>query len=203
MKKTTLFTILFAILALALMYLVYDSVNGKIQADKEVKRREAEVIERLKEIREAQKLFQQVNGRYTGSWDSLKTFIAAAEVPNVQKREEIQKGLQSRRGGDSIKVYFDTLGKEKAIDKLFPPDKYPNFQIATLDQIPGWNDPAKTFTLTVQKLEQKGGLKVDVIEVVDAYPFDPSRKDDSPLRKRRRLRFGALDEVTLTGNWED
>ncbi|MCU0449783.1 MAG: hypothetical protein MUC97_08040 [Bernardetiaceae bacterium] len=190
-------------MALALMYLVYDSVNGKIQADKEVKRREAEVIERLKEIREAQKLFQQVNGRYTGSWDSLKTFIAAAEVPNVQKREEIQKGLQSRRGGDSIKVYFDTLGKEKAIDKLFPPDKYPNFQIATLDQIPGWNDPAKTFTLTVQKLEQKGGLKVDVIEVVDAYPFDPSRKDDSPLRKRRRLRFGALDEVTLTGNWED
>jgi hypothetical protein len=203
MKKTTLFTILFAVLALALSYLVYNSVNGKIQADEEVKRREALVIERLKEIREAQKLFQQVNGRFTGSWDSLKTFVAAAEVPNVQKREVIQTGLQSRRGGDSIKVYFDTLGREKAVNILFPPAKYPNFQIEAINQIPGWNDPAKTFTLSVQKLEQKGGLKVDVIEVVDAHPFDASRKDDSPLRKRRRLRFGALDEVTLTGNWED
>jgi hypothetical protein len=42
-----------------------------------------------------------------------------------------------------------------------------------------------------------------VIEVVDVFPYDRTRSEDHGNRKRRYLRFGAKDEVTTTGNWED
>ncbi len=203
MRKTQIFTILFGAIALSLGYLVYQSVKSKIDEAAEIKSRELLVIERLKEIREAQKLFLSVTGRYTGSFDTLKSFILNGDVPNVQKREVIVKGVQSKRlgGGDSIKVFYDTLGRDKVLARLFP--NKANFDANSIDQIPGWNDPTKKFSLFVGKLTQKGGAKTDVIEVVDVFPYDKFRKEDHGNRKRRFLRFGAKDEVTTTGNWED
>jgi len=203
MRKTQIFTILFGVIALALGYLVYQSVKSQIDEVAEIKSRESLVIERLKEIREAQKLFLSVTGRYTGSFDTLKSFILDGDVPNVQQREVIIKGVQSRRlgGGDSIKVYYDTLGRDKVLARLFP-DK-PSFDANNIDQIPGWNDPTKKFSLFVGKITQKSGTKTDVIEVIDVFPYDKFRSEENGNRKRRFLRFGAKDEVTTTGNWED
>jgi hypothetical protein len=203
MRKTQIFSLLFFFAAIALGFAVYRSVKGNIEEAAEVKRREELVINRLKEIREAQKLFLSTKGRYAGTFDSLKTFVLNDEVPNVERKETIIKGLQSRRpgGGDSIKVTFDTLGREKVSARLFP--KQPDYDVNSMDVIPGWNDPAKKFSLFVGKITQKGGTKTDVIEVVDVFPYDKRRKEDHPNRKRRFLRFGAKDEVTTTGNWED
>ena len=44
---------------------------------------------------------------------------------------------------------------------------------------------------------------VDVLEVIDPCPADPTRKESNDNRKRKYLRFGSRDEVTTTGNWED
>jgi hypothetical protein len=155
MRKTQIFTIVFFLIALGLGYAVFMSIKSKIDDVAEVKRREEAVIARLKEIRDAQKLFLSTKGRYTGSFDSLKAFILNDDVPNVQRVEVIVKGVQSKRpgGGDSIRVSFDTLGRDKVLTRLFP--NQPTFDVNAIDQIPGWNDPNKKFSLYVGKITQK------------------------------------------------
>ncbi|WP_448519490.1 hypothetical protein [Rhodoflexus sp.] len=204
MKKTQLFTIAMVPVILALAYFLFAGIKNKVDEDREIKAREAAVIERLKEIREVQKWFLLVNGRYTGSWDTLRSFIAEGIIPIVEKKETIiQRPPNLAYLGDSILVTYDTLRRERVKDYIFPADKFPNFNLETFSWVPGYNDPNKQFKMYAGKLTQKSGAKVDVIEVVDPFPFDKTRKENHPNRKRRFLRFGAQDEVSTTGNWED
>jgi hypothetical protein len=127
MKKTQLFTILMVPVIAALAYFLYAGIKSKVDEDREIKTREAAVIERLKEIREVQKWFLLVNGRYTGSWDTLRSFIAEGVIPIVEKKETIiQRPPDKAYLGDSIRVTYDTLRREKVLDYLFPKSKYPN-----------------------------------------------------------------------------
>ena len=43
---------------------------------------------------------------------------------------------------------------------------------------------------------------IDVIEVRDTDPVDPTRKEDNDGRNRKPLRFGSRTDVTTSGNWE-
>lgn len=204
MKKTQIFTILMLPVIGTLAYFLYAGIKNKVDEDREIKAREAAVIERLKEIREVQKWFLLVNGRYTGSWDTLRAFIAEGIIPIVEKKEIIiQRPPDKAYLGDSIRVIYDTLRRERVRDYLFPASKYPNFDLEKFSWVPGYNDPNKQFKMYAGKLEQKNKTKVDVIEVVDPYPFDKTRKENHPNRKRRFLRFGSMEEVSTTGNWED
>jgi hypothetical protein len=46
-------------------------------------------------------------------------------------------------------------------------------------------------------------MVVDVIEVIDPYPVDVTRSDKNDNPRRKFLRFGSMNEITLSGNWED
>lgn len=48
----------------------------------------------------------------------------------------------------------------------------------------------------------KNGTIVDVIEVKNPQPFDPTRSEDAESRTRQPLRFGSKTDVTTSGNWE-
>ncbi len=76
----------------------------------------------------------------------------------------------------------------------------PNTDISKLAEIPGTNPPAK-FDLFADKIE-KNRLMVNVIEVRDTHPVDPTRKEDNEANNRKPLRFGSRTEVTTAGNWE-
>ncbi|MCS6969042.1 MAG: hypothetical protein NZM39_10690 [Bernardetiaceae bacterium] len=204
MKKTQLVTIFMVPVIVTLAYFLYAGIKSKVDEEREIKAREAAVIERLKEIREVQKWFLFVNGRYTASWDTLKAFIAQGKIPIVEKKETIiPRPPDKAYLGDSVRITYDTLRVESVREYLFPRDKYPNFNLETFSWVPGYNDPTKQFQMYAGKITQKGGAKVDVIEVVDPYPFDKTRREDHPNRKRRFLRFGSREEVSVTGNWED
>jgi hypothetical protein len=204
MRKTQIITYALIPVVLVLAYFLFASIKEQIDYTAAVKASESRVIERLKEIREAQKAFLLVNGRYTASWDSLVDFVSNGSIPIVQKREDIiQRTADKAYLGDSIRVSYDTLRIEKVRDYIFPADKFPNFKPERLPFVPGYQDASKTFSLSAGKIEQKGGIKLDVIEVFDPYPFDKTRSDKSSNRKRRLLRFGSMEEVSTTGNWED
>jgi hypothetical protein len=48
----------------------------------------------------------------------------------------------------------------------------------------------------------KGNVQVDVIEVRNTQPFDPSRQESNEATNRKPLRFGSRTDVTTAGNWE-
>jgi hypothetical protein len=212
MRKTTIFTWALVPVIVALCYFLYAGIKKNIDTAENIKKSEAKVIERLKEIREVQKWFLLSNGRYCGSWDSLVSFIKEGTIYIVEKKETIiQRPANQAHLGDSVRVSFDTLGRENVQKYLFPSDKYPSFKadditkVPTCD-IPDFEKPASCtncqFSVYAGKIK-KGNIMVDVLEIFDPCPVDISRKESNTNRKRKFLRFGSRDEVTTTGNWED
>jgi biotin carboxyl carrier protein len=61
--------------------------------------------------------------------------------------------------------------------------------------------PGKMLDIFVGKVD-KGGLMVDVIEVVDPAPADKGRKESNENKSRKPLRFGSRLDAATTGNWE-
>ncbi len=212
MRKTTIFTWALIPVIVALAYFVYAGIKKNIDTAANIKKTEAKVIERLKEIREVQKWFLLSNGRYCGTWDSLTNFIKEGTIFIVEKKETIiQRPASQSHLGDSVRVSFDTLGRENVQKYLFPAEKYPNFKAEEITKIPtceleGFEKPASCtncqFALYAGKIK-KGNVMVDVLEVIDSCPIDNARKESNENRKRKFLRFGAREEVTTTGNWED
>ena len=82
MKKFVKILVEVLLLALicGLVYLIYNSINQPVEFNKQVARREKVGIERLKDIRTLQTAYKSVNGKYTGSIDSLKNFYENGEI---------------------------------------------------------------------------------------------------------------------------
>jgi hypothetical protein len=72
------------------------------------------------------------------------------------------------------------------------------FQANRLPYVP---DSENQFKIWADKIN-KSGVMVDVIEVIDPAPVDPTRREDNEIKNRKPLRFGSRTDVTTSGNWE-
>jgi len=113
---TKILTAVLFIASIGLFVYLYGSVEKVITESEAIASKEAAVIERLSLIREAEIVFQEVNGRYTANWDSLINFIENGKVPIVERREEIK---QKAYGGEEIIIHTDTLGFLSAKERIF------------------------------------------------------------------------------------
>ncbi|NLE34586.1 MAG: hypothetical protein GX622_05755 [Bacteroidales bacterium] len=129
--KTAL-NIVFAIIIVVLAYFLVESIMKPIRFNKEKDIREAAVKERLIDIRTAQEAFKSVKGRYTGSFDTLVTFLKTDSLPLVFKRgsltdEMIAEGITSER--EAVKkglISRDTsyiAVRDSVFDKNYPIDQ--------------------------------------------------------------------------------
>lgn len=125
--------IVFTIIIIVLVYFLVESIMKPIRFNKEKDAREAAIKERLIDIRTAQEAFKSVKGRYTGSFDTLATFLKTDSLPLVFKRgaltdemiasgitserEAVKKGL-IRRDTSYIAVLDSVFHKEYPIDDL-------------------------------------------------------------------------------------
>jgi biotin carboxyl carrier protein len=75
----------------------------------------------------------------------------------------------------------------------------PNIDLATLGNVPG--SEGTKFDIYVGTVE-RGGLKVQVIEVKDPKPVNPIRKESNEAKNRKPLHFGSRIDVSTSGNWE-
>ena len=73
MKKIA--QIILAVAIVALVYVIYDQISTPIKFDDELKAKKAQVIDRIKDIRTAQRAFKSKYQHFTGSFDSLTAFV--------------------------------------------------------------------------------------------------------------------------------
>jgi len=205
--------ILFVLIIIVLGYLIVESIMEPIRFNQEVEVREMATIDRLIDIREAEKAYKDVYKKYTGSFDTLIAFIDTGSFTVV-------KAI-----GDIPEEWLDELGFEKArekalnegvisrenthvpvLDSLFNP----GFATDSLRYVPYCN--GITFKLTSGELLTSSNLTVQVVEVYCLYD-DLLNEMDKQLvvnYKDERMKivgfegvkFGSMDEGTLTGNWE-
>ncbi len=185
-------SIIFFVIAIGLAFKLYKSIEGPILERKRVKAEETAKISKLKILREVEKAYLGVNGKYCGNWDTLVNFVKYDTIYNIERSEEI---ILRQYGGDSVIVRVDTVGSISVFDKLFPKEEYPNLNPDRLPYIPGTENK---FIIFSDKIE-KNNLLVDVFEIKDKSPISHM----SELRsKGEPLRVGSRVEVTTTGNWE-
>ena len=114
-----------------------------------------------------------------------------------------KKGNQvAKQSGKITKLENVSMGQQLVKgDLLFMlvEEKFnPATDIASLPMIPSTD---KKFELFADKIVNNN-IKVNVIEVRDIAPTDPTRNEDNEANNRKPLRFGSRTEVTTVGNWE-
>ena len=68
-------------------YFTFNSVYEPIQFNKVRDKRYQKVIDKLKDIRQAELAHKTITGRFSGNFDSLVTFIDTAEFTVTQRRD--------------------------------------------------------------------------------------------------------------------
>lgn len=95
----TVFNVVLAACAVVLVWMLYKSVMGPIEFDQAKAARDAKVIERLKEIRDAQQAYRNMHeGKYAGSFKELIDFVNNGKVPTILKvgtitDDQLEKGI--------------------------------------------------------------------------------------------------------------
>lgn len=194
MNLTKVLSLVFFAIAAFLGYLLWKGVNDVVEEEKRIALLEAATIEKLEMLRDAQLAFQASNGRYSGTWDSLKTFIQNGQIWIVE-RKETTKLLDY--GAEEITVTFDTLGSVAVIDSLFNTRKFPDFNLDLLPVVPG--SGGKQFEFFANKIEKTGGYMVNVFEIRDPAPVNPDRRLNN---NEKALRVGSRTDASTEGNWK-
>ncbi len=195
MNLTKVLSVVFFAIAAFLGYLLWKGVDDVVEEEKRIARLEAATIEKLEMLRDAQLAFQASNGRYAGTWDSLRTFIESGTIWIVQ-RKETTKLLDY--GAEEITVTFDTLGSVGVMDSLFNARKYPDFNLEALPVVPGTG--GKQFEFFANKVEKnEGAYTVNVFEIRDPAPVNPERRLNN---NEKALRVGSRTDASTEGNWK-
>lgn len=75
-----------AVVVLGLAYWVYTLISTPIKFENEQKTREAAVIERIKDIRTAERTFKSKYQRFTADFDTLINFVLTEELQGERKK---------------------------------------------------------------------------------------------------------------------
>lgn len=195
-----IFTVVFIVSSLILAWVLFSSIKSSIDEEERIQTLEGKIVDKLVMIRDAQDAFKSVNGQYTSDWNKLVSFIDTGKFYIIDRKEVV---IPLDYGADSIYVELDTIGTMSVMDSIFSTTKYPKFKLDQLAYVPvseeGWENVK--FKMWADKID-KSGVLVDVIEVWNPKPVDPTRKDSETRNSRRPLRFGSRTSVSTAGNWE-
>jgi len=196
------------VLIIVFAYKVYGSINGPIEFNKVKNERYLKVIDKLKDIRNAQIAFKSVNGIYSDNFDSLISFIDTAQYTLIQKRDSSFLEYDRTFRIDMLRevVVIDTLGFASVKDSLFGnSNRYKNMASIPIDGVD------ETFKIKSDVID-KNGYNVPVFEVrvsKDVVLFDQNKdllKQEKGLMSVDGVNgpdivLGSLSEVSTNGNW--
>ena len=185
------------IVIVVLVYFVYDSIMEPVRFRQEVQVREAEIIQRLKDIREVQRSHRSRYQRFTGDLDSLVMFYnidslalvrAIGHVPDtLTESEAVRLGLVQR----------DTLWVAVS-DSLLRNARY---GIEELPYVP--YGQGERFIMSAGFVE-RGLVKLPVFEASVVPVVYMNDLDNWRVYYTREdgLKVGSMQEAVIDGNWE-
>jgi len=197
--KNTVIKVVLAVVIIVLGFLIFNSINKPVKFENSLNTRGEVIVAKLKDIRTAQNLFRNQNGRYAGSFDTLINFVKTGKIPEV-------KMIPDPNDTTDTRSISDTIGFISIFDSIFSKKNYP---IEKLSEIPF--SKGETFSLQAGKIN-KGGVDVAVFEAsarMELYTKDLDRqlvinrlKELEDRAKFQGLRVGSMTEASTDGNWE-
>jgi hypothetical protein len=194
-------------------YLVVESILRPIRFQRLVEEREQVVISKLMDIREAEKAYKDVYKKYTGSFDTLEMFLKNDSFTVVKAIGTIPEewleefGLEkAREKALNEKIIVRETSRRQVLDSLFG-DYYPVDSIRFVphtDNIPFEIESNQILTssnLMVQVVEVKSYYD-DILEGLNMQLIANYKDQRVTLTGFPGIKFGSLEEGTLSGNWE-
>ncbi len=169
-KKIVLIVIqvLFAIGVVALTWWLYNIIATPIQFENEQKEREAVVISRIKDIRNAERQFKAKYQRFTADFDTLINFILTEEMEGERKKidedDSVAMAQARRKFGRKFKnVEKFTYSVKDSMFKHLTPE-----QIKELRYIP-YSTNKTEFYLEAGMLTTESKVIIPVVECRAPY----------------------------------
>jgi hypothetical protein len=184
-----------------------------IRFNQEVDVREQATIDRLIDIREAQKAYKDIYKKYTSSFDTLIAFVDTGRFTVVKAIGDIPEDWLDEMGFEKAReraLNEGVISRENTLvpvlDSLFHAE-YPTDSLRYVPYTVGI-----TFNMSSGELLTSSNLTVQVVEVYCLYDDLLNGMDRQLVvnKKDERMKivgfegvkFGSMDEGTLTGNWE-
>ena len=204
----TVIQIVLWLACVGLAYLIYQSVTGPIEFNKVKQERFAQVIAKLKDIRNAQEAYKTVNKRYAKDFNSLIKFVDTGNYTITQQRDSSFMEFDKTYQIDMLKEVkiIDTLGIVSVKDSLFKNDN----RYKSLMDIPNAQNGEK-IEMKAAVVEKSGyrapvfEAKVDKSVVLYDQPKTLLDKEKAEIGvdevNGAFITVGSLDEVSTNGNW--
>ncbi|QIA07793.1 hypothetical protein [Draconibacterium halophilum] len=208
----TVIQIVLFIVAIVLTYFIYQSIQRPIAFEKAKDARYEETVAKLKDIRKAQLAYKDIYGQFTGSWDTLISFVSTDSVRNVRAIGEltdsmIEAKITEKKAIEMGLIIRDTV-KVGVIDALYGG----SYDANSLRYVPVPGEPTE-FHLGATIITTGSGIKVPVFEAKAHNNVILRGLDEQliiNLNDQRRtnekypgLRVGSLAETNNNaGNWE-
>jgi len=185
--KYGLFTVLF-FSSCWLAYSLYASILEKDAEIENIKTADENVIKRLIQIREIQRLYFDEYHQYADSWPKMIDFAKNGNIHLIQKKERV---IARPSGIDSVYVQYDTIGVEPSYRLINEKLGMTRTDLDSMMVVPNSHEQ---FTLYANELQG-----IWVVEISDPAPVNPRRQKEGDLKP---LKIGSKVQSTLKGNWE-
>ncbi len=212
-----IFQLLLGVAVIALIYVIYVQISTPIEFEKEMALREKAVIERIKDVRAAQRAFKTANARFTGDFDSLINFVLNDSLTMQRKRvdEDDSVGMAQFKLAQKKNKNLKNIEEFKVavIDTVFAPRKLTPAQVAQLRYIPGTGSKTE-FMLTAGIVATESKVVIPVVECKAPYILfldtikyrqEIINKNDDLINNYNKypgIKFGSMEGGNNeAGNW--
>ncbi|MBR3773384.1 MAG: hypothetical protein IKK86_03020 [Alistipes sp.] len=212
MKKIA--QILLALVIVAFVYVIYKQISTPIRFENDLKSKSAQVIERIKDIRTAERAYKSKYQKFTADWDTLANFILnetlEMERKLVDEDDSVGLALLKKQGKKNVEKFTVAV-----IDTIFSPKKLSKEEILNMRYIPTTNNQAQ-FILEAGQITTESKIVIPVVECrapyimfLDTVTYRQeiiNRIDDDVNNFNRYpgIKFGSMDAGNNeAGNWED
>ncbi|MBQ1939594.1 MAG: hypothetical protein II362_05230 [Alistipes sp.] len=212
MKK--IFQILLAVVIVLFVYIIYKQISTPIRFESELKSKSAQVIDRIKDIRTAERAYKTKYQRFTASFDTLAQFILTdtleMERKLVDDDDSVGLAMLKKQGKKNVEKF-----KVAVIDTIFSPKKLTKEDVMNLRYIPT-TDNKSEFILEAGTIATESKIVIPVVECrapyiqfldTITYRQDVINKIDDDVNNYNRypgIKFGSMEAGNNeAGNWED
>ncbi len=206
--------ILLAVVIVVLVYVIYQQISTPLRFEQEMKAKRAQVIERIKDIRTAQRAFKSKYQRFTGSFDTLAAFVLTdtleMERKLVDEDDSVAMAQLKKMKRKNVEKF-----KMAVIDTIFSPRKLTREDVENLRYVPGTDKKAQ-YLMEAGIITTESKVVIPVVECRVPYKMflDTVRyrqeiinlvdDDVNNFNRYPGVKFGSMETGNNeAGNWEN
>ena len=211
MKKIV--QLILALVIVGLVYVIYDQISTPIRFENVKKAKEEAVIERIKDIRTAERAFKSKYQHFTGDFDTLINFVLNDSIEGqrriVDEDDSVAMAMLKKSGKKNIEKF-----KIAVIDTIFAPKKVTRQDVENFRFIPGTGNKAQ-FIMEAGIITTESKVVIPVVECRAPYKafldtvayrqevINLIDEEQNNFNRYPGVKFGSMDSGNNeAGNWE-